>query len=86
MFTFSSKDNILYQNTEKNSWKSRLFIKRTLSKNIKDFIDAWYYNWHVPITGLIAFVMQLVSYIYDYKYLVLSNEKSGSTIYGAHER
>ncbi len=78
LFTFSSKDNILYQNTEKNSWKSRLFIKRTLSKNIKDFIDAWYYNWHVPITGLIAFVMQLVSYIYDYKYLVLSNEKSAN--------
>lgn len=78
LFTFSSKDNILYENTQINSWLNRLFVKRELSKNILEMINSWYYNWHVPITGLIAFVLQMVSYIYDYKYLVLSNEKSAN--------
>lgn len=78
LFTFSSKDNILYENTQNNSWLNRLFVKRELSKNILEMINSWYYNWHVPITWLIAFILQMVSYIYDYKYLVLSNEKSAN--------
>ena len=34
-----------------------------------------YYNWHVPITWIIAFVSIISSYIYDFKNIVLSNEK-----------
>jgi len=60
LFTFSSKDNILYENTQNNSWKKRLFIRRELSKNILEYNSLWAYNWHVPITWMIAFVMQLV--------------------------
>jgi len=77
LYTFW-KDNVLYENTTKISGKKRLITKRFLSKNIKEVIDGWSYNWHVPITWIIAFNMLLVSYLYDYKYLVLSNEKSAN--------
>lgn len=79
LITFWVNDNILYENTAKNSWYKRLFIKRKLDeKNILNIINSWAYNWHVPITGMIAFVLELVSYIYDYKYIVLSNEASAN--------
>lgn len=85
LFTFSSKDNILYQNTIEISGKKRLFSKRELSKNILEIIKSWRYNWHVPITWIIAFVSILRAYLYDYKYIILSNEFSanfGNTTYG----
>lgn len=78
LFTFTSKDNVLYQNTQNHAQKPRMIIKRELSKNLSTFLSAWYYNGHVPITGVIAFVMQFCAYLYDYKYLVLSNEKSAN--------
>lgn len=78
LVTFAVNDNILYENTTKNSWLNRLFIKRELSKNILDVIKIWSYNWHVPITWMIAFILELVSYIYDYKFIVLSNEASAN--------
>ncbi len=77
-FTFWMKDNILYSNTSSIAWKNRLWVKRKISTQLIKLVDQWYYNWHVPITWLIAFVMEAVGYIYDYKYLVLSNEKSAN--------
>lgn len=47
-----------------------------------------YSNGHVPITGIIAFVLQVVSYLYDYRYNILSNEKSaniGNLEYAGYE-
>lgn len=75
LFTFG-KDNPLYQATQNISWNKRLIIKKEMSKNLFDMNQQGYYNGHVPITGIIAFHMLLVAYLYDYKYLVLSNEKS----------
>lgn len=37
-----------------------------------------YYNGHVPISGIIAFVLVTASYLYDYTYIVMSNEKSAN--------
>lgn len=88
LVTFAQNDNILYENTSYNAGIKRLFIKRELSKNISEVNALWAYNWHVPITGMIAFVLELVSYLYDYKYIVLSNEKSanfGNTFYQGFE-
>lgn len=78
LITFAVNDNILYENTEKNSELKRVFIKRKLSKNILEAISLWLYNWHVPITWMIAFILELVCYLYDYKYIVLSNEASAN--------
>jgi len=84
LFTFSSRDHILYQNTEKISGKNRLFIRRELSKNIPEVLKNGAYNGHVPISGMMAFVVQLCWYLYDYRYIVMSNERSanfGNTVY-----
>lgn len=78
LVTFAQNDNILYENTAQISWLERLYIKRELSKNILEVIESWAYNWHVPITWIIAFVLELASYIYDYKFIVLSNEFSAN--------
>ncbi len=78
LVTFAQNDNILYENTQNNSGLKRLFIKRELSKNILEVINSGAYNWHVPITWMIAFVLELASYLYDYKFIVLSNEKSAN--------
>lgn len=84
LVTFAVQDNILYENTTKNAGVKRFFIKRELSQNIKEIIASWAYNWHVPITWMIAFVLELACYLYDYKYIILSNEASANfwnTIY-----
>lgn len=78
LFTFAVKDNLLYENTSNISWNKRLWVKRKISNELVKMVDEWYYNWHVPITWLIAFIMEAVAYLYNYKYLVLSNEKSAN--------
>ncbi|MEI8009425.1 MAG: hypothetical protein WCI00_09010 [bacterium] len=42
----------------------------------------------MPISGVIAFVLVTAAYLYDYKYIVMSNEKSaneGNTILDGSE-
>ena len=56
-----------------------LLIKRKLSENLFTMNEAGYYNGHVPITGIIAFSLIIAAYLYDYKYIVLSNERSAES-------
>lgn len=72
------KIDVIKQNCINLVWKKNLLIKRILSDKLFELNKKWYYNWHVPITWIIAFVMQLAMYLYDYKYIVLSNEKSSN--------
>ncbi len=61
----------------------RLLIQRTLDPKLFEMNKQGYYNGHVPISGIIAFVLVTAAYLYDYKYIVMSNEKSaneGNTI------
>ncbi len=58
--------------------KKNLFIERKLSENLFKLNDEWYYNWHIPITGITSFILVLAAYLYDYKYIVMSNEKSAN--------
>lgn len=37
-----------------------------------------YYNGHVPISGIIAFVLVTAAYLYDYSAIIMSNEKSAN--------
>lgn len=78
LVTFAVNDNILYENTAHIAGLDRLFIKREMSENIKNMIDQGQYNGHVPITWMIAFVLELAAYLYDYRYIVLSNEFSAN--------
>ena len=74
-FVFWKIDRIK-QNTLKILWKKTMLVRRELSKNLFKLNKQWYYNWHVPITWIIAFVSLVSAYLYDYKNIVLSNEKS----------
>ena len=58
---------------------NNLLIKRKLSDHLFTMNDAGYYNGHVPITGIIAFSLIIAAYLYDYKYIVLSNERSAES-------
>lgn len=72
------KNDLLKQNVADKAWKKILLINRQISKKLFELNDLWYYNWHVPITWIIAFIFELVAYLYDYKYNILSNEKSAN--------
>ena len=77
LFVFWKIDKIK-ENTAKIAEKEILLVKRQLSNNLFKLNQKWYYNWHVPITGIIAFVTFVVSYLYWYENIILSNEKSAS--------
>ena len=77
VFVFGKLDKIK-KNTSDLMWKKPLIIKRKLSKNLIKLNKEWYYNWHVPITWIISFVTLFFCYLYNYKYIILSNEKSSS--------
>jgi hypothetical protein len=55
-----------------------MLIKRMMSQNLFKLNDEQYYNGHVPITGIIAFVLYTSAYLYNYKYIVMSNELSAN--------
>lgn len=74
-FIFWKIDKIK-KNTLKVLWKKTMLVKRELSNNLFKLNNEWYYNWHVPITWIIAFVSLISWYLYWYKNIVLSNEKS----------
>ncbi len=77
LFVFWKKDE-LKQNTADVINKNILLVTRKISPKLIELNNKWFYNWHVPITWIIAFVIKLTSYLYDYKYLILSNEKSAN--------
>ncbi|MCP4522597.1 MAG: hypothetical protein GY828_00070 [Candidatus Gracilibacteria bacterium] len=59
--------------------KKNFFVQRQLSKRLFELNETGeYFNGHVPITGIIAFSMEIVAYLFDYKYLILSNELSAN--------
>ena len=76
-FVFWKIDRIK-ENTLKVLWKKIMLVKRKLSQNLFKLNEEWYYNGHVPITWIIAFVSIFAAYLYDYKNIVLSNEASAS--------
>jgi len=56
----------------------RLVMKRAIDPKLFEMNNAGYYNGHVPISGIIAFVLVTVAYLYDYNFIVMSNEKSAN--------
>mgnify|MGYP003683059765 FL=1 len=77
-FVFWKVDPIK-QKCIKQTGRNNMIISREISENLFTINDSWeYFNGHVPITGIIAFVMQAAWYLYDYKYFVLSNEHSAN--------
>ncbi|MFA5747825.1 MAG: hypothetical protein WC872_01795 [Candidatus Absconditabacterales bacterium] len=76
-FTFG-KNYTLHKIVGKKFGGHRLIIKRQIDPQLFDMNKQGYYNGHVPITGIISFVLSVASYLYDYKYIIFSNEKSAN--------
>lgn len=77
------KDYYLHKIVGDSIWAPRLLMIRTMDPKLFDMNTQWYYNGHVPISGIIAFVLTTAAYLYDYTYIIMSNEKSaneGNTI------
>lgn len=72
------KDYKLYSDVSDVIWSKRIKIKRSIDSKLFELNKNFSYNWHVPITAIIAFNLELVAYLYDYKYIILSNEKSAN--------
>lgn len=73
------KIDLIKENCIKIIWKKEILVKRKLDENLFRLNQLWYYNWHIPITWIISFVLLTTAYLYDYRYIVLSNEKSANT-------
>ena len=76
-FVFGKIDRVK-ENTLKILWKKTMLVKRKISENLFNLNKVGYYNWHVPITWIIAFVSLISAYLYNYKNIVLSNEASAN--------
>lgn len=72
------KDYVLHNTVWAEIWVPRLVIKRKMDSKLFQMNQEWYYNGHVPITWIIAFVLEVAAYLYDYQYIVLANEKSAN--------
>lgn len=56
----------------------RLLMKREMDPKLFEMNTQGYYNGHVPISGVIAFVLVTGAYLYDYGAIIMSNEKSAN--------
>lgn len=72
------KDYYLHKAVNDKVGVPRLVMKRTMDPKLFEMNTQGYYNGHVPISGIIAFVLVTAAYLYDYKYIVMSNEKSAN--------
>ena len=69
---------LIHQSTIFQSGCERIYTQRYLDPLLFQMNHMWYYNGHVPITGIISFVSLFISYLYDFKYILLSNERSAN--------
>ncbi len=72
------KDYYLHQVVGEKIWAPRLLMQRTMDPQLFAMNEQGYYNGHVPISGIIAFVLTTAAYLYDYRYIIMSNEKSAN--------
>lgn len=78
LFVVGKLDKIKLE-TAKVLWKQPILVKRTLDKKLFELnSNPKFLNWHVPITWIISFISLATAYLYWYKYIFTSNEKSAS--------
>lgn len=59
---------------------SHLILKRTIDSHLIELNQSGsVYNGHVPITGMLAFLLWACGVLYDYKYVALSCERSANS-------
>ncbi len=72
------KDYYLHKVVGDKIWAPRLLMQREMDPKLFGMNQQGYYNGHVPISGIIAFILTTAAYLYDYRYIIMSNEKSAN--------
>ncbi|PIP29151.1 hypothetical protein CO134_03500 [Candidatus Kuenenbacteria bacterium CG_4_9_14_3_um_filter_39_14] len=72
-------DSKIVNDVAKKSGKKIIFVKRKISPNLFSLNKKkGVYNGHIPISACHAFILLVRAILYDYRYIVMGNEKSSS--------
>ena len=77
LFTFGRASEV-HADTARVAGGDYLRVTRTIDPRLFAMTEQGYYNGHVPITGIIAFVLACSAHLTRTRYLVLSNERSAN--------
>jgi len=58
--------------------KNPIIVERQIDKKLLDLNQKGFLNGHTPFSAYLAFLTYLVSLIFDYKYIAVSNERSSN--------
>ncbi|MBD3270360.1 hypothetical protein GF376_02440 [Candidatus Peregrinibacteria bacterium] len=75
---FTFKDELPIKETAAILGKNRLLINRKIDPQIIELNNQGAFNGHIPISAVISFLMIVCGVLYDYKYFILSLEKSAN--------
>ena len=76
---FTLWENSIYEEVSKSFWKKPLIVKRRIDPLLIKLNKTWkYFNGHIPISSIIAWVSLFVSVARWYNYIVLANEQSAN--------
>lgn len=75
---FSLNNSSIQRKTAKILGKKVIVVRRKLDEKLFKMNKAGVYNGHIPITAVYSFVSLLVAALYDYKYIIFSNEESAN--------
>ncbi len=75
MLSPTSSTQKLLQKIESSS---KLYVTRVLDPQLAQLNSLGYLNGHTPFSALLAFVSCFAAWIFDHKYVVLSNEQSAN--------
>ena len=76
--TFSLRDAEPIKATAEVIGKPRIVIGRQIAPRLVALNEEGALNGHVPITAFISFLLAVCAILYDFKYLILSLEKSSN--------
>ncbi len=71
-------DSLIQARVAKLIGKKRIIIKRTIDRKLFKLNKAGAYNGHIPISAIYTLTSLLVAVLYNYKYLIFSNERSAN--------
>ncbi|HNX10550.1 MAG TPA: UDP-N-acetylmuramoyl-L-alanine--D-glutamate ligase [bacterium] len=75
---FSLGDSPIQSETSRLVGKKRIIINRTIDSQLFTLNQAGAYNGHVPISSIYAFSAVLAAILYDYRHIILANERSAN--------
>lgn len=75
---FNLRDSQTQAAVAKIIGKKRIIIDREIDKKLFKLNKAGAYNGHIPISAIYSFTVMLAAAVYDYKYIIFSNERSAN--------